>query len=54
MFEHFARYPWVHTPLRYRDLDDLLRRFDREVLEAGFRAAMRSRGIKGARLPRPA
>lgn len=54
MFEHFARYPWVRAPLHYRDLAHLLEQFDRQVLEAGFRAAMALRGIKRARLPRPA
>ncbi|MCB1740371.1 MAG: hypothetical protein KDK91_08385, partial [Gammaproteobacteria bacterium] len=51
MFEHFLRYPWVHEPVRYRDLEHLLNIVDAQVIEVGFRAAMRARGLPDAPLP---
>lgn len=53
MFEHFRRYPWVHAPVRYRDLDHLLAIVDDEVIRVGFDAAMRARGEPDAELPQP-
>jgi uncharacterized protein YjbI with pentapeptide repeats len=52
MFEHFARYPWVHRKLVYRSADHLESMFDEQVLQIGWRAAMRARGLAGARLLR--
>lgn len=52
MFEHFRRYPWVHEPVRYRDLDHLLSIVDEQVIDVGYREAMRARGLSNARLPR--
>ena len=52
MFEHFLRYPWVQEPVRYRDVEDLVAKLDRQVVRVGFRAAMKARGIEGASLPR--
>ncbi len=51
MFEHFLRYPWVHEPVRYRDVDHLLGIVDEKVINIGYRAAMATRGIKRAKLP---
>ncbi len=51
MFEHFQRYPWVKPPVRYRDLNHLLRIFDNQVLKLGYTEAMRARGIKNPKLP---
>jgi len=51
MFEHFLRYPWVHEPVKYRDLDHLLSIVDKDVINVGYRAAMEARGIKRAKLP---
>jgi len=51
MFEHFLRYPWVHPPVKYRDLDHLLSIVDQQVIEVGFREAMKARGIDNAQLP---
>jgi hypothetical protein len=53
MFEHFTRYRWVLPAVKYRDLDDLLERFDDAILKRGFREAMRSRGRPRAALPKP-
>ncbi|MDJ0848373.1 MAG: pentapeptide repeat-containing protein [Myxococcota bacterium] len=52
MFEHFRRYPWVHEPVRYVDVDDLLAKLDAQVVRVGFREAMKARGLEGAPLPR--
>lgn len=54
MFEHFRRYPWVHEPVEYEDLEHLLSIAEKQIVSAGFHAAMRARGVSGARLPRPA
>jgi uncharacterized protein YjbI with pentapeptide repeats len=54
MFEHFTRYQWVLKPVKYRSLDHLLSIFDARVLRAGYRAAMRSRGVRRPKLPKPA
>jgi uncharacterized protein YjbI with pentapeptide repeats len=51
MFEHFLRYPWVHKPVTYRDLDHLLSIVDEQVIDVGFRAAMKARGMPDAELP---
>ena len=51
MFEHFLRYPWVHQPVIYRDVDHLLSIVDERVINVGFRAAMKSRGMPEAELP---
>ncbi len=51
MFEHFLRYPWVQPPVKYRDLDHLLSIVDQQVIDVGFRQAMKARGIDDARLP---
>jgi hypothetical protein len=51
MFEHFLRYPWVHKPVTYRDLDHLLEIVDEQVIDVGFRAAMTARGMPDAELP---
>lgn len=51
MFEHFLRYPWVHKPVTYRDLDHLLQIVDEQVINVGFKAAMAARGIPDAELP---
>ncbi len=52
LFEHLQRYPWVLAPLEYRDLDDLLARFDDELLRPAYQQAMEARGREGIRLPR--
>lgn len=54
MFEHFTRYQWVQAPVKYRSLDHLLSIFDARVLRAGYYAAMRSRGTRDPKLPKPA
>jgi hypothetical protein len=51
MFEHFLRYPWVHEPVRYEDVDHLLRIVDKEIIEVGFLEAMKARGVKNPKLP---
>lgn len=51
MFEHFRRYPWVRKPVTYRDVDHLLQIVDKRVIDVGFRAAMKSRGMPDAELP---
>ena len=50
MFEHFQRYPWVHKPVRYKDVDDLLKKVDKSVIDVGFREAMKARGTPNAKL----
>ena len=54
MFEHFVRYPWVQPAVQYSDLNHLLSIFDEQVLKRGYRVAMRSRGLRNAKLPKPA
>lgn len=54
MFEHFRRYPWVHEPVLYKDLEHLLSIVDRQVVQIGFRGAMKARGTPQEKLPRPA
>ncbi|MEO0423139.1 MAG: pentapeptide repeat-containing protein [Pseudomonadota bacterium] len=54
MFEHFRRYPWVYEPVEYDDLEHLLQIAEKQIISVGFHAAMRARGVSGARLPRPA
>ncbi len=51
MFEHFLRYPWVHEPVKYRSVDHLLEIADQRIIDVGFRAAMKARGIEDAELP---
>lgn len=53
MFEHFQRYPWVQQPVRYQDVAHLMSIFDKQVLQAGFKEAMKARGIPQAKLPKP-
>ena len=53
MFGHFLRYPWVHEPLRYADVDDLVAKLDDRIVRVGFREAMKARGIADAVPPRP-
>lgn len=52
MFEHFLRYPWVHEPVKYRDLDHLLEIVDEQVIDVGYRAAMKARGTARVKLPK--
>jgi uncharacterized protein YjbI with pentapeptide repeats len=52
MFEHFTRYSWVHPPVQYASLKQLLSIFDEQVLKLGYCEAMRSRGIRNPRLPK--
>ena len=52
MFEHFRRYPWVHDPVRYRDVEHLLSIVDKRVIDVGFAEAMKARGLPDAKLPR--
>ena len=54
MFEHFRRYPWVHEPVLYDDLEHLLSIVDKQVVRVGFREAMKARGTPAEKLPRPA
>jgi hypothetical protein len=54
MFEHFMRYQWVQPAVRYTDVDHLLSLFDDQVLKRGYRVAMRSRGLRNMKLPKPA
>ena len=51
MFEHFLRYPWVREPVKYRDLEHLLSIVDEQVIDVGFREAMKARGTPDAELP---
>lgn len=53
MFGHFKRYPWVQETVHYKSVEDLLSRMDKEVVEVGFNAAMKARGIHNAEMPRP-
>ena len=52
MFEHFLRYPRVHDPVRYEDVEHLLSIVDKRVIDVGFAEAMKARGIPNAKLPR--
>ena len=51
MFEHFRRYPWVHKPVIYKDVEHLLSIVDDLVINVGYKAAMAARGIPDAELP---
>lgn len=52
MFEHFQRYPWVLDSVAYRDLRQLESIFEERVLVAGYREAMRARGVRNVQLPK--